>query len=268
MDASQWYDNNVNSVHAVRVKKGETLQLKVTVKDANGNPVPQAPFVMSRGDGFTRQNVKHAAGSGDDIVSPVVIDGESVNDTATKIGGLTGVDGSKIINVTRPDTHGTKVAITAALYGNASVSASLDTIFTVVTSPDSDKATLWGHMTDTLTAADGTNYHRPQLYGELSSTNNVTSYTEDNEVWAGFYGPDSGKSNPDSCAKGYYPTVSSLDSLYSKYPDRSIKTVQGWPIDRSYWSGTYSSSFSTETFSRYSAVDRRWQPSDIIRDGR
>ncbi|EPC2361039.1 TPA: DUF823 domain-containing adhesin [Citrobacter freundii] len=255
VDASQWYDNNVNSVHAVRVKKGETLQLKVTVKDANGNPVPQAPFVMSRGDGFTRQNVKHAAGSGDDIVSPVVIDGESVNDTATKIGGLTGVDGSKIINVTRPDTHGTKVAITAALYGNASVSASLDTIFTVVTSPDSDKATLWGHMTDTLTAADGTNYHRPQLYGELSSTNNVTSYTEDNEVWAGFYGPDSGKSNPDSCAKGYYPTVSSLDSLYSKYPDRSIKTVQGWPIDRSYWSGTYSSSFSTETFSRYSAVD-------------
>ena len=38
VDASQWYDNNVNSVHAVRVKKGETLQLKVTVKDANGNP--------------------------------------------------------------------------------------------------------------------------------------------------------------------------------------------------------------------------------------
>ncbi|MGP8846761.1 adhesion domain-containing protein, partial [Enterobacter hormaechei] len=110
-------------------------------------------------------------------------------------------------------------------------------------------------MTDTLTAADGTSYHRPLLYGELSSTNNVTSYTEDNEVWAGFYGPDSGKSNPDSCAKGYYPTVSSLDSLYSKYPDRSIKTVQGWPIDRSYWSGTYNSSFSTETFSRYSAVD-------------
>ncbi|MGE9627287.1 adhesion domain-containing protein, partial [Escherichia coli] len=91
-----------------------------------------------------------------------------VNDTATKIGDLTGVDGSKIVNVTRPDTHGTKVAITAALYGNASVSASLDTIFTVVTSPDSDKATLWGHMTDTLTAADGTSYHRPLLYAELS----------------------------------------------------------------------------------------------------
>jgi hypothetical protein len=202
VDASQWYDNNVNSVHAVRVKKGETLQLKVTVKDANGNPVPQAPFVMSRGDGFTRQNVKHAAGSGDGIVSPVVIDGESVNDTATKIGGLTGVDGSKIVNVTRPDTHGTKVAITAALYGNASVSASLDTIFTVVTSPDSDKATLWGHMTDTLTAADGTSYHRPLLYAELSNTLNVMSYTEDNEAWSRFYGPDSRKNNAEIARPG------------------------------------------------------------------
>lgn len=255
VDASQWYDNNVNSVHAVRVKKGETLQLKVTVKDVNGNPVPQAPFVMSRGDGFTRQNVKHAAGSGDSIVSPVVIDGESVNDTATKIGGLTGVDGSKIVNVTRPDTHGTKVAITAALYGNASVSASLDTIFTVVTSPDSDKATLWGHMTDTLTAADGTSYHRPLLYAELSNTLNVMSYTEDNEAWSRFYGPDGRKNNAEMCAAGYYPAIDALDALYRQYPDRSIKTAQGWPIDYSYWSGSYVSKFSSEAPIDFYVVD-------------
>uniref|UniRef100_UPI001FFE24A8 hypothetical protein n=1 Tax=Citrobacter freundii TaxID=546 RepID=UPI001FFE24A8 len=58
--------------------------------------------------------------------------------------------------------------------------------------------------------------HRPgQLPNNVRTFQSRTSYTEDNEVWAGFYGPDSGKSNPDSCAKGYYPTVSSLDSLYS-----------------------------------------------------
>ncbi|EBG6944680.1 hypothetical protein FJB86_21975, partial [Salmonella enterica] len=118
VDTSLWYD--VGGEHAVKVKKGDTLQLKVTAKDASGNPVPDAPFVLSRGDGYTRQGEKHIAGSGDGIVSAVVIDGESLNDTATKIGELTGEDGSKIINVTRPDTHGTKVAITAALYDNAS----------------------------------------------------------------------------------------------------------------------------------------------------
>ncbi|MGS9582255.1 Immunoglobulin-like domain BIg-containing protein, partial [Salmonella enterica subsp. enterica serovar Infantis] len=81
------------------------------------------------------QGEKHIAGSGDGIVSAVVIDGDSLHDTATKIGGMTGENGSKIINGTRPDAHGTKVAITAALYDNASARASIDTIFTVVTSP-------------------------------------------------------------------------------------------------------------------------------------
>lgn len=57
-----------------------------------------------------------------------MIDGDSLNDSATQIGGMTGENGSKIINVTRPDAHGTKVAITAALYNNASATASIDTI--------------------------------------------------------------------------------------------------------------------------------------------
>ncbi|WP_256871205.1 hypothetical protein, partial [Salmonella enterica] len=28
---------------------------------------------------------------------------------------------------------------------------------------------------------------------------------------------------------GYYPAVEALDSLYSKYPNRTINTAQGWP---------------------------------------
>lgn len=253
VDPSQWYDGS--GVHAVKVKKGDTMQLKVTVKDPSGLPLPSAPFVLNRGDGYTRQGEKHTAGSGDNIVSPVVIDGEALNDKATKIGKMTGADGSVIINVTRPDAQGTRVAITAALYGNQSVNASIDTIFTVITSPDSDKAQMWGHMSASLTAADGTVYHRPLLYAELSSTGNVTQYTEDNEYWAGFYGPNSGKSNSANCDPGYYPSVQGLDSLYSKYPNRTIKTAQGWPINRSYWSGTPSQYFGQTAFRTYDTVD-------------
>lgn len=254
VDASLWYDGS--GVHAAKVKKGDTLQLKVTVKDASGNPVPNTPFVLNRGDGYTRQNVKHtASGSGDDIVSPMVIDGESLNDTATKIGKMTDADGTKIISVTRPDTHGTRTAITATLYDNASVSASIDTIFTVITSPDSDKANMWGHMLESLTAADGTVYQRPVLYAELSNTSNVSQYEEDNESWAGFFGPNYGENNPANCAAGYYPSVAMLDSLYSKYPNRTIKTAQGWPIDHSYWSGDIVSSFGTTQLTSYYIVD-------------
>ncbi|MDI5166044.1 DUF823 domain-containing adhesin, partial [Salmonella enterica subsp. enterica serovar Montevideo] len=38
--------------------------------------------------------------------------------------------------------------------------------------------------------------------------------------------------------------IASLDSLYSKYPNRTIKTAQGWPINRSYWSGSSSGSLT------------------------
>lgn len=256
VDPSQWYDGS--GVHALKVKKGDTLQLKVTVKDASGKPIPEAPFVLTRGDGYDRSGEKYTAQEGDDlqgIVTPVVIDGESLAWTTTKMGALVGADGSKIINVTRPDTHGTLTAINATLYDNANVSASIDTIFTVITSPDASKARMWGHMLPSLTAADGTVYQRPLLYNELSSTTNAVSYTEDNESWAGFYGPNSGKSQPDSCADGYFPFVEALDSLYAKYPNRTIKTAQGWPINRSYWSGSNAVPLGGGGAEQYYAVD-------------
>ncbi|RXO45807.1 hypothetical protein D0525_09865 [Salmonella enterica] len=237
VDASLWYD--ANGEHAVKVKKGDTLALKVTVKDASGAPLPQAPFVLTRGDGYTRKGEKHVAGSGDGIVSPVVIDGESLNDTTAKIGGMTGVDGSKIINVTRPDTHGTKVAITAALFDNQTVTASIDTIFTVVTSPDVPEAKMWGHMAETLTANDGSVFQRPLLYDEVKDTTSLASTTENNETWARL--PfNTYKTNSYQCPSrgSYYPTEAQLEALYNTWPSGSMMSVQGWPESYSYWSSS------------------------------
>lgn len=253
VDAALWYD--ANSEHAVKVKKGDTLQLKVTVKDASGNPLPQAPFVLSRGDGYTRQNEKHIAGSGDGIVSAVVIDGDSLNDTATKIGGLTGEDGSKIINVTRPDTHGTKVAIAAALYDNASATASIDTIFTVVTSPNSDKAKMWGHMPETVTAANGVVFKRPLLSAEIASGVTHGDNTENNETW----GSVDFEVAKDACGAGFVPTLADLQSLYDTWPGGAINTQQGWPLDgKNYQDSTADLSRSTEN---------RYVKSINLRDG-
>lgn len=257
VDASQWYDGN--GIHAVKAKKGDTIQLKVTVKDASGNPIPEAPFVLTRGDGYDRKGEKYTASEGNDlqgIVTPVVIDGESLAWTTTKMGMLTGADGTRIISVTRPDTHGTRTAIIATLYENAAVSASIDTIFTVITSPDVDVARMWGHMLPSLTAADGAVYQRPQLYAELANQASAAQYIEDNEAWAGLYGPDSSKTDPAvNCAAGYFPSVEALDSLYSKYPNRTIKTAQGWPINRSYWSGSSSGSLAVGKPRSYYTVD-------------
>ncbi|EAP2900780.1 hypothetical protein D9R42_21230 [Salmonella enterica] len=253
VDTSLWYD--VGGEHAVKVKKGDTLQLKVTAKDASGNPVPDAPFVLSRGDGYTRQGEKHIAGSGDGIVSAVVIDGESLNDTATKIGELTGEDGSKIITVTRPDTHGTKVAITAALYDNASATASIDTIFTVVTSPDSDKAKMWGHMPETVAAANGEVFKRPLLSAEIASGITHGSNTENNETW----GSVNFEVAKDACGAGFVPSLADLQSLYDAWPGGAMNTQQGWPLDGKNYQD------STADLSRTS--ENRYVKSINLRDG-
>ncbi|EEF5708592.1 hypothetical protein QB781_002138 [Salmonella enterica] len=253
VDTSLWYD--VGGEHAVKVKKGDTLQLKVTAKDASGNPVPDAPFVLSRGDGYTRQGEKHIAGSGDGIVSAVVIDGESLNDTATKIGELTGEDGSKIINVTRPDTHGTKAAITAALYDNASATASIDTIFTVVTSPDSDKAKMWGHMPETVAAANGEVFKRPLLSAEIASGITHGSNTENNETW----GSVNFEVAKDACGAGFVPSLADLQSLYDTWPGGAMNTQQGWPLDGKNYQD------STADLSRTS--ENRYVKSINLRDG-
>lgn len=239
VNAMQWSD----ALQAAKVKKSDTLSLKVTIKDAGGNPLPGAPFVLSRGDGYTRQGIKHIAGSGDGIVSPVVIDGESLNDTATKISGVTGTDGSKTIAVTRPDTHGTKVAISAVLYDNPSVNDSLDTIFTVVTSPDSDKAAMWGHMPETVTAANGAVFKRPLLSAEIASGVTAGSETENNERWGtvDFY------AIANACGVTRVPALADLQSLYSANPGGAINTQQGWPLDaRNYQNSTADLSRSAE----------------------
>ncbi|EIF6242024.1 RatA-like protein [Escherichia coli] len=256
-DQAQWN----SSEKAAYLKKGETLPLKVTVKDAAGNPLPDMPFNLSRGDGYTRSDgkggaaEKHIAGSGDSIVSSVVVDGTSLNDSATLYSGMTGSDGTVTLNVTRPDTHGTKVTLTAALYSDPTKTATLDTIFTVVTSPNTAKAKMWGHMPETLTAG-GITFKRPVVYGELGKTNNRKTAVENNETWALFNWTLASNNNTNDlgCGISFIPTQASLQALYSAYSGKTINTIQGWPILNRYYSSTGDTS---------SAVTRKFATVDL-----
>ena len=243
VDPAQWNA----AANAAKLKKGETLQVKVTVKDAQGNPLGDMPFTLKRGDGYTRSNEKHIAGSGDALVAPVVInsglaDEASLNDTAAAYSAMTGSDGTKILTITRPDTHGTKTSLTAALYSDTTKKATLDTIFTVVTSPDSNKAKMWGHMPETVTAADGTVFKRPLLLKELSSTSGRTAIAEDNEDWAQFTQTQATSTSSNGCGSEYVPSQAGLESLYEANRGNAMKTVQGWPVASSYLTSTTGSS--------------------------
>lgn len=237
VDQAQWN----SSLSAAKLKKGESLQVKVTVKDSAGNPMPDMPFTLNRGDGYTRAGERHVAGSGDGIVAPVVIDGGqpdeiTLNDVATAYAGMTGSDGSKILTITRPDTHGTKTALTAALYSDPTKKASMDTIFTVPTSPDTDKAKMWGHMPETLEAG-GLTFKRPLLFAELTGNPAAKrkSPEEDNEAWAMFTEAQAGKTNSNGCGVDYIPTQTALETLASGWHGHA---VDGWPIQKNYDSST------------------------------
>lgn len=255
VDKAQWNAGN----NAATLKKGETLQVKVTVKDAQGNALADMPFTLSRGDGYTRSGEKHIAGSGDALVAPVVVNGgladeTTLNDTATVYTAMTGSDGSKILNITRPDTHGTKTALTATLYSDATKKDSLDTIFTVVTSPDSSQAKMWGHMPETVTAEDGTVFKRPRLLKELSSQTGRTSTLEDNENWALFnINYASSSTTYSGCGTNYIPTQAGLTSLFANNAGNTMKTVQGWPVATRYLSNTSDNGSMEQR--NYKAVD-------------
>ncbi|TLI83109.1 RatA-like protein [Escherichia sp. E2562] len=238
VDPAQWN----SSLNAAKLKKGETLQVKVTVKDAAGNPMADMPFILQRGDGYTRSEERHVAGSGDGIVSSVVVDGGqpdeiTLSDTATSYIAMTGSDGSKILTITRPDTHGTKTALIAALYSDPTKKASMDTIFTVVTSPDSANAKMWGHMPETLTAG-GLTFKRPLLFSELSgSAGNVRKGPEeDNEIWALFTEAQAAKNTKNNgCGADFIPTKDALTMLSGNWGGH---TVDGWPVLKVYDSST------------------------------
>ncbi|MDN3999404.1 DUF823 domain-containing adhesin [Escherichia albertii] len=236
VDPAQWDATD----NAAKLKRGETLPVKVTVKDAAGNPMPDMPFNLNRGDGYTRYPVeRHTAGSADALVSPVVVDSGqpdevTLNDKATTYSAMTGSDGSKILNITRPDTHGTRTALTATLYSDPTKKADMDTIFTVPTSPDSAKAKMWGHMPETLTAG-GLTFKRPLLFTELSTTSGRKSQVEDNETWALFTEGQAGTTSVNGCGTDYIPAQDALVTLANNWGGHE---TDGWPVLVNYVSST------------------------------
>lgn len=224
VDPAQW-----NAAEdAAKLKKGETLRVKVTVKDAQGNPMPDMPFTLNRGDGYTHYPVeRYIAGAGGTLVSSVVVDGGqpdemTLSDKTATYTAMTDSSGSKMLNITRPDTRGTKTALTVALYSDPTKKASMDTIFTVPTSPDTEKAKMWGHMPETLTAG-GITFKRPLLLAELGSSSGRKSQVEDNETCSAVYRSSGGIDRSERLRCGLYPN--------SGCAGRAVRRL-GRPCDR------------------------------------
>uniref|UniRef100_UPI001649AD03 Immunoglobulin-like domain BIg-containing protein n=1 Tax=Salmonella enterica TaxID=28901 RepID=UPI001649AD03 len=77
--------------------------------------------------------------------------------------GTTDESGRVQFELTQDNTPGLKTALQAMLPDNPPTVSNMDVIFTVITSPDSDKAKMWGHMPETAVNSAGVKFHRPLL---------------------------------------------------------------------------------------------------------
>lgn len=131
------------------------------------------------------------------------------------------MNGTASISVTDPNGIGvmTGIAITS---GN--VSEETTVIFTVLTSPDSDKANMYGHMAGSYATDLGT-VHRPMITAETSGYS--SSNTENNEVWpiwAGTY----------PCSIASSGAMIRLANTYGS----NLSTALGWPKNYVYRTST------------------------------
>lgn len=237
-----------------KAQVGESIDLTMTVVDRDTQkPLPYRYMELFIDPAKNRKGEHQDAW--DNL--RVTVDSEGMSASSPEhYTGVTDVNGQAHLTLKHNSGLGVETPIRIVMPDDegGNVELSFSVIFTVVTSPDVDGANMWGHMRGVVDA--GNLYKRPLLYAELSSTDNTASKQETNETWAVFHGPASEGANPARCAAGYYPAVEALDSLYSKYPSRTINTAQGWPVYYSYWSGSNSTSFSSGAkLDFYYAVD-------------
>lgn len=219
-------------------KKGETIPLVVTVKDQNGNLVSGESVTLQRAQSKNRTGNKPSSTSADDlivnVVTPTAASISFAQDTAKWL-GFTGSDGTVTFNVTQNNTTGLATPFTVSLAQDPQITSNLDLIFTVVTSPDTPDANYWGHMPETVTAANGTVFERPKLWKELPSTSGVNKISNNNEDWPYFSATTKANASLSPCEEARQPLLSDMKSLYQRYPNNTFTTETGWSVYYGWW---------------------------------
>ena len=223
-----------STTQAAKVKKGEAMPVTVTVKDSAGKPVPNVAFTLRRGDASPRNSGATLYGdvaAMDDItIQPSSGAATLLAVSGNEISGVTGADGTANFTVRQDNTPGYKTPLTVTLDKYPTVTAMMDTIFTVLTSPNVSSAHFWGHMADTA-VVNGKTLHRPILTTELpSGANPVSSPIINYENWASAHITDASKWDiSKQCGNiENAPTYNELETLYAVF------NSLGWPASPSF----------------------------------
>ncbi|WP_423244745.1 adhesion domain-containing protein [Escherichia albertii] len=233
---------------AGKAKKGEPIPLTVTVTYSDGSPAAYESVGVQRSTSVNRAGASEMATSvTDDLMADSFAPAQTY--TSSSLTGAsatannymimqTDAQGQVTFNLHQNNTSGLKTPMIATAMGSSTqMKTSLDTIFTVITSPNSDKANMWGHMPETATAANGAVFERPKLYSEVSSPSQASAVSAYNESWPGLVPKQKTDSSVSPCADAAkHPTLDDLGALYARYPNGTITAQIGWPVSGSGYS--------------------------------
>ncbi|MDE1481685.1 inverse autotransporter beta domain-containing protein [Xenorhabdus bovienii] len=211
---------NIYGNMAVRVKKGDTITLTIKATTKDGKAARAVPVTIET-KAHNRQNQEET--------STVTLDGKNGDYTA-----ITPENGTLVIPVT-DHGKGLKTTLIIKAYGVGKTETK-NVIFTVLTSPDTDKAKYWGHMHDTISVGKLT-FRRTPLDSEYPTN---FRRSENNEVW----GPVNLNEADTYCSNigiGYrVPTYDEIIEIYHTYSTYKgeIRQTYGWPITRYYRTST------------------------------
>ncbi|MDN8559332.1 adhesion domain-containing protein, partial [Citrobacter werkmanii] len=203
--------------HAYKAKNTESISItgKMTYAGDAAKPVKNYTFLFYGYGMYNRQSNDDVSGSFSS--TPLLIDGEAlaVSGSVTK---TTDSDGVITVIATQPNgpgvrnTFGPKSAIRANVKLENGDEANARPTFTVITSPDTDKANMWGHMPEVV---DG--IHRPLLSGEINA--DVGTFDSNNEGWA----------VTTYATAVAHCSVPSIDTFQTWFSTNGDATQYGWP---------------------------------------
>lgn len=222
-----------SAYQAAVAKKGDAMSVMVTVKDSSGRAVPNVAFMLHRGDAAPRNsgatlspaNGVSVAEMDDITIQPSSGVATRLAASGDEISGVTGADGTASFTVRQDNTPGYKTPLTVTLDNYPTVTATMDTIFTVLTSPNVSSAHFWGHMADSV-VVNGKTLHRPLLKTELpAGAVAVVAPNVVNETWVLGHRVDSAKWDiAKQCGSmSNAPTYSELETLHTSF------SSLGWP---------------------------------------
>lgn len=217
-----------STLSAVKVQKGDSVPIRISTKDAQGNFVGNTPFALKHANSINRQNV-----SSSQKVSVTTAAGTTVDTSATTtLYGVTGPDGTTTMTLRQDASTGLRTDFYALLNDTGVSSDTLPVIFTVITSPDTPLAANWGHMAETFTSSEGVTFKRPFLKAELSGG---TAITVNNEAWSRLTATEKADASKAGCDVAYQPLVNDMQGLYADYPNGQLGSVLGLPTSAGYW---------------------------------